>query len=825
MYIGIDLGTSNSVIVGLSDGQPKVFRTPDNAEVLPSVIYFDKRGMKLYGRRAYDQAMLQPENVAMGFKRLMGTSTAIQISGAGMSLSPEECSAEIIKQLLSHIEGQKVTGAVITIPAAFNQLQSEATMRAAKLAGLEKVELLQEPVAAAMTAMGGSSKKSGQFLIYDLGGGTFDLALAQSLNGEISILAHQGINMLGGRDFDRMLVNEVVRPWLSEKFDLPDNFQRDAQYRKLIRVAYLAAEKAKIELSSKPEARIFASDEELRLQDASGTEIFLDVPVTRAQYDALIKEPIHQTIHTVRELLKENGYKHDDIDRLVFIGGPSRTPLIREMVAHELGIPTDMSLDPLTAVAVGAAYYAESRQWGADGDVSAKPKQASAEAPEKPQVSYDYPVRTGLDEIDVKVKVGGALGNAAQIQIDSADGWSSDFKDIADGVVVACPVKKMGENSYTIKLFDDKDRHLDAHDHTFVVTRTVATTADVKAAQSIGIKALEKLNSDKNVLQVILEKGTKLPVGGEAKFASARNIKAGAADHIAVEVYQAEFPERMELNLCVGVFRIAGTDLPDDSVLKEGDIVQFNWRMSDSGILQATVTIPDLKDGKPLELRTPRFYSPQAGQVDFEKEQGLSFARSMIQQGEEEWGDLAAALGPQGAKEIDLLKLRLTEQKEILEESAHDPEQVRKITEEVRFIRQDLARLGKKHQAVALQRQIGKLQAVFNRVARQHADDDEVKRFEKLYADAQKILDDGEEVALQDAEKNLSDMRDIFFAAAWRDVDYVHTWFVRLKDEPFLFPDQEEFKDMVMKGEKFVEQGDASSCANWCRACSISVWR
>src|SRR5271168_3786827 len=245
MYLGIDLGTSNSAIAGIEDGEERVFRPADGGDVLPSVIYIDKRGHRLYGRRAHDQALIAPDNVAAGFKRLMGTSTPIEVKGAELTLTPEECSAEIIRQLLGQVStetGSKdVIGAVITIPAAFNQMQSEATLRAAKAAGLERVDLLQEPIAAALASMEGA-KRSGRFLIYDLGGGTFDVALAQAINGEVNIVTHQGINMLGGRDFDRMIVNEVVRPWLAAHFDLPENFQRIGDYRKLIRIAQLAAE-------------------------------------------------------------------------------------------------------------------------------------------------------------------------------------------------------------------------------------------------------------------------------------------------------------------------------------------------------------------------------------------------------------------------------------------------------------------------------------------------------------------------------------------------------------------------------------------------------
>ena len=171
----------------------------------------------------------------------MGTSTPFEFADSAQSLTPEECSAEILRQLLAqaYLESgeQQVSGAIITIPAAFNQMQCEATLRAAHAAGLEKVGLLQEPVAAAMAAMMKIDKKSGQFLVYDLGGGTFDLALVQSLNSEISILDHEGINMLGGRDFDKAIVNAIVRPWLLENFDLPADLQKNPRCRRAIRIA------------------------------------------------------------------------------------------------------------------------------------------------------------------------------------------------------------------------------------------------------------------------------------------------------------------------------------------------------------------------------------------------------------------------------------------------------------------------------------------------------------------------------------------------------------------------------------------------------------
>lgn len=811
MYIGIDLGTSNSAIAGIVGGKARVFHPAEGGEVLPSLIYFDKRGHRLYGRRAHDQALVSPENVAAGFKRLMGTSTPIEVKGVEQTLTPEECSAEIIRQLVgqatTEIGGEKIEGAVITIPASFNQMQSEATLRAAKMAGLERVDLLQEPIAAALAAMEGS-KRSGYFIIYDFGGGTFDAAIAQATNGDVKIIAHQGINMLGGRDFDRMIVNEIVRPWLAETFDLPENFHRDPNYRRLIRLAQLAAEKAKIELSSKEDASIFASDEELRIVDQNEMEMYLDVSLTRARFEELIRDPIMQTISLVRDLLTENNIGLEEVDRIVFVGGPSRTPLIRQMVSQELGIAADMKTDSLTAVAVGAAYYCEGREWDGENISKPKPKEAEATVPQESRVSYAYTARTPAEKTVVTLRVEGEAPKDRHVKI-TGNNWDSGVLPLTDSLTILVPLPEAGDHRFVAHVLDAKGEVLAQHDQALTITRLVATAGSIPAAQTVAVKALAHAQAQENVLTPLVKKGDTLPAKGSVKFASARTLKAGQAGHVSFELFQVEYPERIDLNLCVGVFRVGGEDLPEEFALVEGAELVFDWQMSDGGILQATVSIS--MDGKTLELKAPRFYAPQAGQLSFAGEEGAQFATAILRQGDEEWGDLAAAVGPDGGPELQLLKMRLQEQNELMQESSGDAEVLRRVSEEARFVRQDIARLGKKHRAALLQRRLGKMAAVYNRIVRKSAGKSENERFDNHARKVQEIIDAGKPAALDDADLHLSEMRDVFFAVAWRDRDYVSTWFKRLAGEPFLFPDQDEFKRMVKEGMALDPARDADA--------------
>ena len=804
MYIGIDLGTSNSSIAGVTGGKAQIFHPADGGEVLPSVIYIDKRGHRLYGRRAYDQAMIAPENVAAGFKRLMGTATPIEI--AGQTLTPEECFAEIIRQLM----GQATTetgletfeGTVISIPAAFNQMQSEATLRAAKLAGLEHVDLIQEPVAAALAAMAGA-KRNGKFIVYDLGGGTFDVALVESQQGEIRILAQQGVNMLGGRDFDRLIVHEIVRPWLLANFDLPDNFLRDPQYKRLARIAQLAAEKAKIDLSTLEEASIFASDDEIRLMDLGEAEIFLDAPITRSQFEELIRKPVQHTIDLIARLLEEHEIKAADVDRIVFIGGPTRIPLVRRMVTDDLGIAADLKTDPMTAVAEGAAYYCENRKWdGANAVSQPKPTEGHAEVKEDQDLNFDYAARTPDEKTDVTVRVK-TDGAGRRIRL-MTEGWDSGTLPLEDGITVTLPLAVVGDNVFDVHVIDASGADLKNYPEMLKIARLVAAPKGVPAAQTIAIKVRASTESQENVFSILIDKGDPLPASGQMKLKTGRGLKAGSSSFIGFEVFQVEYPERVEINLCIGMLRIEGKDLPKGQSIRAGELVDFNWSISEGGLLQVAVALPDSK----VEMPSRRFYAPQAGQISYEGAAGEAFAKAVLACAREEWGDLAAAVGPAAGPEVGFLKARLEEQHEILEEALGEAEAVRRVCEDVRFIRQDTARLGRKYRGALAQRQLGKITAAFNRIVRGKADAKENEAFDGLAKKAQGVIDEGDEADYTVAESRLGEMRRLFFTVAWRNPDYIAAWFTHLKEEPWQFADQAELGDLLMQGKKAAEAVD-----------------
>ena len=364
-YVGIDLGTTNSAICTYNKDtlQTRVWKSPENNDVTPSAIYIDRRGSQFVGQTAYNAAPRSPDNCATLFKHFMGTTETIVLPAVNRTLTPEECSAEILKTLFGYlpeeIRNSPDIGTVITVPAAFNQMQKNATMKAAEMAGIGKVGLVQEPIAAVMSFMK-TRNTDGIFLVYDLGDGTLDISVVESIRKRVSLLANGGIQVCGGRDFDRALVDNLVRPWLHDNFDLPNDLAKNLKFKKLLSLATWATERAKIELSAKEEATISLDEVDIGIEDLNGEKIYLDIPLQREFYNDLIADRINDTIQAARETLSKTGYTAQDVECIAWVGRPTHYKPLRDKVAFELGIKGDiLAVNPMTAVAEGASIFAE----------------------------------------------------------------------------------------------------------------------------------------------------------------------------------------------------------------------------------------------------------------------------------------------------------------------------------------------------------------------------------------------------------------------------------------------------------------------------------
>lgn len=693
MFLGIDLGTSNSAIFGSEGQNLRLFKTAEGMDVMPSALMIDRRGGLFVGRKAYDQSAFSPQSVQQKFKRLMGTGSVIEFPGSARTLTPEEASAEIIKALASQVQRDlpdvTIEGTVITIPAAFNQMQSEATMKAARIAGLDRVSLLQEPIAAALAANAEARNTSGQFLIYDLGGGTFDAAIVQSIAGNITVVAHAGVNMLGGADFDRAIVNSLVRPWLLENFDLPTNFQTDSQYARLIRIAHYRSELCKIALSTQMTDQVFADESQVSTRDASGKEIYLDVEVSRSALENLIADNVDRSIAECRTLLSSNGYTASDMDRVVLIGGPSRMPYVRERVAFELGIALDTKVDPMTAVANGAAIYASGRNWATEGAAGALTSRQTKKTNSDLQLSFEYIDNTAASEIRLRIRAGALVPTGTTVQVDASNGWTSGKLPLGPSIdIKGVPLPIVGKNEVKVVVVG-ADGVLDKSASTTLnINRLSATTDGMPLMHDLAIKVVDGApGSERNTLKTFVKKGTTTPTSGMESFRAARDLRAGDRTSLVFELFeQAEGVEDPSLNLAIGVFELSGSSLTPGQMIRKGDTVNVLWSVDASSLLHCNFELPDAGLFHSLD----NVYVPSS--TNFDGTDGEILARQSIEKARADVEALERALGSRIANETKAIRQKLEEQQRSLVLS-NDADVSRMVTQETRFLRQQMHRL------------------------------------------------------------------------------------------------------------------------------------
>lgn len=347
IIVGIDLGTTNSEIAVINNGKVEIIKDNDNG-ILPSCVGIDKDNKIIIGQKALNQALLYPENTIRSVKRHMGKDTVFKLGEN--EFTAVEISALILKELKRRAENytrKKISKAVITVPAYFTDGQRNATKEAGEIAGLEVVRIINEPTAASIAYEKFDNGRK-NIIVYDLGGGTFDVSIVKIENGVVEVLATAGNNMLGGDDFD-LRVRDYFADYINEHYSIDVTQDKVAMARLLN-----AAEKAKKELSSSA----FTIVEEDYIMKAKGRDIHFSLEFSRFDFEVMIKDYLDETISLVSEALLDSGLKTGDIDRIVFAGGSTRIPLISEMMEQKFSISPDMSIDPDLCVASGAGLQA-----------------------------------------------------------------------------------------------------------------------------------------------------------------------------------------------------------------------------------------------------------------------------------------------------------------------------------------------------------------------------------------------------------------------------------------------------------------------------------
>lgn len=791
-YIGIDLGTTNSAICSYDGTSVRVWKSPEQNDVTPSAIYVDKRGNRYYGNKAYNQAPYNPNNSATLFKRFMGTSTKIELEAAQLSLTPEECSAEILKVLYGYlpeeIRNDPETAVVITVPAAFNQMKKDATLQAAKMAGINNVALMQEPVAAIMSIMR-ASKQEGIFLVYDLGGGTFDVSIAENINGKVNLLAHGGVEMCGGRDIDRMVFNQIVVPWLRSNFSLPEDFLINRKYKTFCRVAQWATERAKIELSANEISTIALSEGEARTTDEDGNEMYLDIDLNRQQVDSIIADLVKETVEATRETMSKAGLSANDIERIVFVGGPTNYKPLRDKIAYELSLPANIDVNPMTAVAEGASIFAESIDWSSN---THSRKAANEVIKTNLDLSFKYEARTPNSTARIMCVLGNEL-NGYTIEITSSDtGWSSGSAALKNNMMVSLPLSKNGENAFIVKVMDEFGREQPIGSNIIVITKTLATIGAIPASHSIGVEVIDKLGGVPE-LMFLVEEGDSLPKKGTITVKAGQTLKAGTNNSINIKLWEGNIQSPITDNRFIGMLKITGTDI-DSGVVPTGADIECEYEILDSGTINLEVSIPCIG----ASFANRNFYSRQEGQID------LTDIDSIAEQGR-----LVLDRIDSMAEKVD--DPQLAEARKKAERAANLDSQPQSEAEDVQKANNDLLDakklINKTRQAnlkTIRQMDLDSCVEFFNELVRQYATEAEEQAFDNLTRTAQRSIDRND----TDFDNILDSMKTKNTLILIRQDWFIVDWYKRSVASSSNYSDVTKFRQLKQLGDQALADDD-----------------
>ena len=614
---GIDLGTTNSAISRIENGEAVIKKTDTLKDTMPSCVYINKKQAIQVGDSAYNalkrdklSAMKNwddsDSNSYIEFKRTMGTDKKYFSSNLGKELSSEELSAEVLKTLKSFVKDENINAVVITVPAAFKNNQIDATRRAAKLAGFEHAEVLQEPVAAAMAYGLDSKKKDGFWLVYDFGGGTFDAALLKVEDGIMKVADTEGDNYLGGKNLDLAIVDEIILPYIENNYAI-DSILEDDNKKQILRNAMkFYAEETKIKLSFNETHNILSDLGDIPGEDDNGDEFELDITVTQVDMERALSPIFQKAIDICMKLLERNNLKGSSLDSLILVGGPTFSPVVRKMLEQQICKP-DTSVDPMTVVSKGAALYASTV------DISEEIKEQTRDK-SKIQIEIGHEASTvELEEfVTLKIladKTEGEIPEKVFAEITRSDkAWSSGKVEINEiGEVIETQLVEGKTNGFEVTLFDDKGNILESEPKEFTVIQG-SKIGSATLPYSFGIEIKSK-GSDKIVFSEVsgLEKNKSLPaIGTKNGLKTQKQIRPGMdTDFIKIPLYQGEHGAdgtRAIYNEHVYDIIISGADLP--ALLPENSDVDLTINIDKSQKVSIQAYFPYLDHTAEIEVPT-----------------------------------------------------------------------------------------------------------------------------------------------------------------------------------------------------------------------------
>ena len=800
IQIGIDLGTTNSEIAINNKGNIEIVKNIFNDEYTPSVFGIGKSKNKVVGKVAYEKLYkdTSPEeylNNKGEVKRLMGTEDKINFPRLDQEMTPEQISSEILISLKEDISRKysdiETTAAVITVPAYFSVLQKEATKRAGNLAGFKHVVLLQEPIAAAI-AYGFMNAANENWLVYDLGGGTFDVALISSNDGSLSVLGHNGDNFLGGKNFDFEIVDKVIVPKILEKYSLTDFNRGNKKYGSVFAQLKYKAETAKIYLTQQEDTIIEIEN----ITDDNGNEIYLNIPFSRKEFELLIKPFIDKSIELSQDTIKEAGVKHSSVSKIVLVGGPTVIPYIKQRLESDLKIEVDTSSDPLTVVARGACIFGISQKI---------PKELLEEKSEIDhsinKIRLNYETLTSETEETITGIIEN-LKNAEEeysIQIQGDGGFFSGTKQkVKNGKFSeTVSLEKNKTSLFWVYLFDSQGNPMPTDPDSFSITHGLSVSgAPIPHSLGVGVATRAytggKTTSLVEQFDVYFEKNSILPLKGTKTYKTIRKLSKGDKDNaLPIKVREGE-SLNPDQNGFVCDLKLTGENIPYD--LPEGTEIEVTIAINESGEVSVEAFIPTIDLNFNVRATT------------YAETLNIETMETQLQEQSERAAKLEKTCTPEEKSKLSTLVNSVTNS---LEAGKVDEDEKRKADKELKELKNKIDQFEKVKEFPQLKIEFTDLTTsmieFIDEIGDQKQRGIHVDQLNVLKAEGHQAIENNDKILLSRVNEQLNDLRTKILYS--NPATWVYQ-FDRLLKEDHQWISEKEAQYFLQKGQRAIETGD-----------------
>ncbi len=572
---GIDLGTTNSAIARYEKGEVVVFKNPVNLkETLSSVVAF-KNERTIVGDKARELLQKSNNNVFGLFKRKMGTAETYVVEASSSMVTPIDLSAMVLKELKNFIhDGAVAESVVITIPSAFDTVQSNATKKAGYQAGFSEVVLLQEPIAASLAYANKADLdiSEGKWLVYDLGGGTFDVALTAIDDGELKIVDHEGDNYLGGTDFDNAIIDGFIIPNLEKKgtfANLETELKKaSGKYNRLYYKLLFLAEEAKKVLTSSTIAEI-----EFETKDDNGEEIDVFLELSKDEFESLIEPYVEKTIKLIDLIISRNELSKEDLKCILLIGGSTYIPLVRNKLNAKYGVDINTSLDPTTAVVIGAAFYAGLKRKSTKSNNSTTSLSPVAAG----QYKFAYE-KVAREEEALLLVVAEESVEGMTYRITRADGgYDSGVMDMQKKLTISLPLVTDTHNGFVFKVLDANGTTIHQEEIGIMQGKFSIDGQPLPSNICLEVDAVE---NETTFLEPIFKKNDILPLKKTITKQVSKTIQKGSAEEIVIKVFEGDIDSIPAANKLIGMISVNGQTLERDLI--KGSDVELTLEITES---------------------------------------------------------------------------------------------------------------------------------------------------------------------------------------------------------------------------------------------------